>query len=155
MAFEIERKYLVRDDGYRDMETGVLRICQGYLSRVPERTVRVRTVDDRGFITVKGITVSHIRHEYEYEIPLADAREMLAMCQPPVIEKLRHIVPYKGHIWEVDEFSGDLAHVLTAEIELDSPDEKYEIPPFIGDEITGDPAYYNSNLHEKIQNGDS
>lgn len=150
MAFEIEHKYLVVDDSYKEMQTEVLHIRQGYLSREPERTVRVRTVDDRGYVTIKGITKGAVRHEYEYEVPLDDAKEMLEMCVPPVIEKFRHIVPFKGHEWEVDEFAGELNHVVLAEIELNSPDEKYDIPPFIGVEITGNPDFYNSNIHNHI-----
>lgn len=148
MAFEIEHKYLVKNDEYLKLQTEVHHIKQGYLSRNPERTVRIRIRDDKGYITVKGITKGDIRHEFEYEIPISDAEEMLTLCVPPVIEKYRHIVPYKGHIWEVDEFKGNLNHVVLAEIELESRDEKYEIPPFIGQNITGDVRYYNSNLHK-------
>lgn len=148
MAFEIEHKYLVKNDEYLAMQTSEHHLRQGYLSRNPERTVRVRTKDDRAYITVKGITKGDIRHEFEYEIPLKDAEEMFSLCVPPVIEKIRHIVPYKGHIWEVDEFVGDLKGVVLAEIELSKSGEQYEIPPFIGQNITGDIRYYNSNLHK-------
>lgn len=148
MAFEIEHKYLVKNDRYLMLQTSVHHIRQGYLSRNPERTVRIRTVDDRGYITVKGITKGDIRHEFEYQIPLKDAEEMMTLCVPPVIEKYRHIVPYKGHIWEVDEFGGELKGVVIAEIELSECNEKYDIPPFIGQDITGDKRFYNSNLHK-------
>ena len=146
MGLEIEQKYLVRNDSYRGMSTSVREIRQGYLSRVPERTVRVRTVDDKGFITVKGLTRGLVRPEYEYEIPVTDARELLTLCAPPVIEKRRYIVDYAGKKWEVDEFMGHLYPLVVAEIELNSEDEQYEIPPFIGKNVTGDPRYYNSNL---------
>jgi len=146
MGLEIEQKYLVRNDSYRGMSTSVREIRQSYLSRVPERTVRVRTVDDKGFITVKGLTRGLVRLEYEYEIPVTDARELLTLCEPPVIEKRRYIVDYAGKKWEVDEFMGHLYPLVVAEIELNSEDEQYEIPPFIGKNVTGDPRYYNSNL---------
>lgn len=148
MGLEIEQKYLVRNDSYREMPNSVREIRQGYLSRVPERTVRVRTVDDKGFITVKGLTRGLVRLEYEYEIPVTDARELLTLCDPPVIEKRRYIVDYAGKKWEVDEFMGHLSPLVVAEIELNSEDEQYEIPPFIGKNVTGDPRYYNSNLSE-------
>lgn len=146
MGIEIERKYLVVNEDYKQYETEVIEICQGYLSRDPERTVRVRTWNDRGYLTVKGITVGARRHEYEYEIPLADAREMLKMCIGTVLRKKRHIVEYKGHRWEIDEFLGQLAPLVTAEIELCSEDEDFELPPFVGDDVTGNPHYYNSML---------
>ena len=146
MGLEIEQKYLVKNDSYRGMSTSVREIRQGYLSRVPERIVRVRTVDDKGFITVKGLTRGLVRLEYEYEIPVTDARELLTLCEPPVIEKRRYIVDYAGKKWEVDEFMGHLSPLVVAEIELNSEDEQYEIPPFIGKNVTGDPRYYNSNL---------
>lgn len=149
MAFEIEHKYLVVNDSYRSMETGSYHIFQGYLSRDPERIVRVRIRDDKAYITVKGLTKGNIRHEFEYEIPIEDAKEMMTLCIPPVIEKIRHIVVFDNHIWEVDEFKGALNHVIIAEIELNSCDEKYELPPFVGADITGNPDYYNSNIHNK------
>lgn len=148
MAFEIEHKYLVDNDSYLKLQTEVYHITQGYLSRNPERTVRIRTVDSKGFITIKGITNGDKRHEFEYEIPFVDANEMLKLCVPPVIEKYRHIVPYEGKVWEVDEFKGDLNSVVIAEIELKSSDELYALPPFVGKNITGDVRYYNSQLHK-------
>lgn len=147
MGFEIEHKYLVINDSYRKMQTSEFLISQGYLSRDPERTVRIRIYNEKGYITVKGITTGDIRHEFEYEIPAVDARQMLKLCIPPIIEKIRHIVPFEGHIWEVDEFKGNLNHLTVAEIELSESKEKYKFPPFIGDNITGNPNYYNSNIH--------
>lgn len=148
MGFEIEHKYLVIDDSYKSMETESHVIKQGYLSRIPERTVRIRTIDDKGYITVKGITKGDSRHEFEYSIPFKDAKELLKLCIPPIIEKVRHLVEFEGHVWEVDEFKGNLNHVVIAEVELSSSNEKYSIPPFIGANITGDPSYYNSNIHK-------
>ena len=146
MALEIEHKYLVVGDSYRGMACSQRHIRQGYLSRDPERTVRIRIVDEKGFITVKGITAGDTRLECEYEIPLEDAESMLKICLLPLLEKIRYIVPYKGKIWEVDEFKGDQASLVMAEIELESSDEKYELPPFAGENVTGNPDYYNSNL---------
>ena len=146
MALEIEHKYLVVGDSYRRMAVSQRHIRQGYLSRDPERTVRIRIVDDKGFITVKGITSGDARLECEYRIPLEDADSMLKICLPPLIEKRRYIVPYKGKIWEVDEFQGNQASLVMAEIELESSDENYELPPFTGENVTGNPEYYNSNL---------
>lgn len=146
MALEIEHKYLVIDSSYRTMATEVHHICQGYLSTNPERTVRVRILDTAGYLTVKGVTTDDTRHEYEYEIPAADAREMLGMCGDRTLCKKRYIVPYKGRKWEVDEFEGRLEPLVLAEIELPHAGCLYECPPFIGENVTGDPRYYNSCL---------
>ncbi|MDE5585667.1 MAG: CYTH domain-containing protein [Muribaculaceae bacterium] len=146
MAMEIEHKFLVKNAGYRELATAVFRISQGYLCREPERTVRVRVKGSRGYLTVKGRNKGASRAEFEYEIDLEDAEKMLAMCVPPVLEKTRYIVPFEGHLWEVDEFAGSRAGLVTAEIELASEDEAYAFPDFIGDDVTGDPRYYNSNL---------
>lgn len=146
MAFEIEHKYLVKNDSFRELALDYFCISQGYLCRQPEHTVRVRTKGDRGFLTVKGKNSGVVRQEYEYEIPFEDALGMLALCEPPILEKTRFIVKYEGKIWEVDEFFGSHKGLVTAEIELSSEDEEYSLPPFVGDDVTGDPAYYNSNL---------
>lgn len=146
MALEIEYKYLVKNDNYKAMATASFRIRQGYLSRVPERVVRVRTKGDRGYLTVKGKNSGAVRLEYEYEIPFEDATGMLELCQSPIIDKIRYIVPYEGHTWEVDEFLSPRSGLVTAEIELGSADERYLKPDFIGEDVTGNPEYYNSNL---------
>lgn len=146
MGIEIERKYLVKNSDYKDMSSMQLEIRQGYLQRQPERVVRVRIKDTLGYITIKGITTGCTRKEYEYEIPLIDAKEMLEMCLPPVISKTRYIVPYHGRNWEVDEFHGDREGLVVAEIEMECEDAPLELPPFIGENVTGDPQYYNSNL---------
>lgn len=145
MAHEIEHKYLVIDDSYRDMSVGIHHITQGYLSRVPERVVRIRLLDDRGFLTVKGKNDGDIRLEFEYEIPAEDARQLLALCEGKIIDKTRYIVPFKGFTWEVDCFAGDDG-LIVAEIELPSSDTAYPLPPFIGRNVTGQARYYNSNL---------
>lgn len=146
MALEIEHKYLVKNDSYKALATSCSRISQGYLCRQPERTVRIRIRDDKGYLTVKGKNTGSVREEFEYQIPYEDAERMMALCVPPVIEKTRYIVPFGGHTWEIDEFAGDRTGLVTAEVELSSSSEKYVIPDFIGEDVTGNPAYYNSNL---------
>lgn len=145
MGKEIEHKYLVKNDGYVAMSVAEHHIRQGYLSRVPERTVRVRTYDNKGYITVKGKNMGDTRFEFEYEVPLCDAEEMLSLCEPPIINKVRYIVPYAGFTWEVDKFESNTG-LVTAEIELPDSNTKYSLPPFVGDNVTGNPIYCNSNL---------
>ncbi|MDE7180763.1 MAG: CYTH domain-containing protein [Muribaculaceae bacterium] len=146
MGLEIERKFLVTDTDYHQRAEKQVRIRQGYLSRDPERTVRVRIKDDKGYLTVKGSTDGCVRQEFEYEIPQADAESMLALCVPPVLEKIRYLVREGNHVWEIDEFLSLPAPLTLAEIELESVDEPFDLPSFIGEEVTGDPVYYNSNL---------
>lgn len=146
MAIEIEHKYLVVNDSYKGMASEKLDIRQGYLNRNPNRTVRVRTMGNKGFLTVKGRNQGAHRLEFEYEIPLADAAEILTLAEPGIIEKTRYLIPYEGLVWEVDEYHGTLSGVIVAEVELPQINHSYLRPPFIGEEITGDPAYYNSNL---------
>ena len=146
MALEIERKYLVVNDSYLSMAISSSQLMQGYLSTDPQRTVRVRTRDTRGYITVKGMNRSTVRPEWEYEIPASDAREMLNLPGTHCLEKTRYIVPYEGKIWEVDAFHGRHEGLIVAEIELSSPDEPFSLPPFVGAEVTGDSRYYNSVL---------
>ncbi len=146
MAKEIERKFLITGNAWRALAEGTA-YRQGYLSTVKERTVRVRTIDDKGFLTIKGITVGATRAEYEYEIPAADANEMLDdLCEQPIIEKNRYKVPLDGFVWEIDDFGGVNDGLLVAEIELESEDQAFTKPDWIGEEVTGDPRYFNSNL---------
>lgn len=145
MNKEIEHKHLVISHLYKNMAIRVEKISQGYLSRIPERVVRVRIKDDKGFLTIKGKNHGDTREEYEYEIPLKDALYLLKLCEEPIIEKTRYIVPFEGFTWEVDDFSSPKKMVI-AEIELRDSLEKYKLPPFIGEDVTGDPQYYNSNL---------
>lgn len=147
MGKEIEHKYLVVDDSYKGIACRSFEIVQGYLCREPERTVRIRTKGEKGYITVKGIATGCAREEFEYEVSLQDAREMLRLCVPPLLEKTRWIVAFGGFEWEVDEFHGPLSGLVTAEIELPSSDTPYTKPPFVGEDVTGDPRYYNSNLN--------
>lgn len=146
MSLEIEHKYLVDNDSYLELATSSVHILQGYLSRTPEAVVRVRIADDRGFLTVKGKNTGDTRLEFEYEVPLQDACQLLELCPGRILDKTRHHVPYRGHKWEVDIFHGDRNGLRTAEIELPSSDTAYDLPPFLGRNVTGDPAYYNSNL---------
>ncbi|MCM1071644.1 MAG: CYTH domain-containing protein [[Clostridium] fimetarium] len=150
MSKETEYKFLVKDDSYKRMATASHEISQGYISRRPEGTVRVRVLDREGFLTVKGANRGATRDEWEYPIPIEDARDMLSrVCQEGVIEKTRWIVPYGGLTWEVDEFHGRHAGLVVAEVELPSPDTPLPaggVPAFAGENVTGDPQYYNSNL---------
>jgi len=146
MGVEIERKFLVVGDDWRSLAEGV-EYRQGYLSTDRERTVRVRTRDGEGFLTIKGVTRGATRLEFEYQIPKADADELLdELCLEPIIYKIRRRIPYAGHVWEVDEFLGDNEGLVLAEIELEAADEAFEVPAWIGEEVTGDPRYYNANL---------
>lgn len=147
MAFEIEHKYLVCNDSYRELAKQKHFIRQGYLSRDKNRTVRVRTKDDTAYLTIKTRNIGDTRCEYEYEIPFSDALPLLEACIPPVIEKTRYLVDFSGHTWEIDEFDGFLSGIRIAEIELSNSDEEYALPPFAGKNVTGDAKYYNSNIH--------
>ena len=148
MALEIERKFLVRSDAYKSEATDVTRIAQGYIGTVPGRTVRIRIRGDKGYLTIKGASSADglVRYEWEKEIPVGEAEELMALCQPGRVEKHRYLVPFAGHVWEVDEFSGENDGLVMAEIELPAPDEPFEIPGWAGEEVTGDPRYYNKSL---------
>lgn len=146
MAQEIERKFLLAGEDWRGLAEGV-EYRQGYLCASKERSVRVRIAGNQGYLTVKGATVGAIRSEYEYEIPLEDARSMLAdLCPQPQIEKKRYTIPFDGFIWEVDEFFGGNTGLIVAEIELEAEDQAFDRPEWIGEEVTGDPRYYNAAL---------
>lgn len=146
MALEIERKFLLAGDGWRGLAEGK-NYRQGYLCSDEVRTVRVRIAGESGFITVKGKTKGMTRDEYEYEIPLADAEEMLsALCGKTSIEKIRCKIPFAGHVWEVDEFFGENKGLIMAEVELKSEDEAFVKPDWIGQEVTGDRRYHNASL---------
>jgi adenylate cyclase len=145
MALEIEKKFLLNNSDWRK-EQGVM-YRQGYLNSVKERTVRVRIIGDKGYLTVKGISRGAVRAEYEYEIPGVEAEAMLDdLCEKPLIEKMRYKIAYKGFVWEVDEFCGENQGLIVAEVELESEDQKFEKPEWIGEEVTGDPRYFNANL---------
>ncbi|NHA15316.1 CYTH domain-containing protein [Thioalkalivibrio sp. XN279] len=145
MPHEIERKFLVRDDSWRDGAEG-RRMRQGYLSLDPERTVRVRISGDRAWLNVKGRTDGVRRLEFEYPIPVDDATALLALCGGAVVDKTRYLVRHGAHTWEVDEFHGDNEGLLVAEIELAHEDEPFVRPPWTGSEVSGEPRYYNASL---------
>lgn len=145
MAAEIERKFLVADDSWRDGSRGV-RIAQGYLSQDPDRTVRVRLAGEKAWITIKGRTQGITRAEFEYAIPPADARELLGLCLPSVIDKTRHEIRHGGHVWEVDVFHGGNDGLIVAEVELSDENETPEMPPWVGEEVSDDARYFNSHL---------
>lgn len=144
MPKEIERKFLVTGDDWRSAPGKPYK--QGYLSLDPERIVRVRRAGEKAFITVKGSTEGVTRAEYEYAIPPDEAEEMLALCAGAVIDKTRHVVEFGGKKWEVDDFQGDNAGLVVAEIELKSEDEEFARPPWLGREVSDDDRYFNASL---------
>jgi adenylate cyclase len=146
MAKEIEHKYLVVNNEYKTLSTESYEIIQAYLDRSAMHTIRIRKKGAKCFLTIKGKTEGDSRAEFEYQIPEADFTSMLNLCEGTVIAKTRYIVPFEGHIWEVDEFHGELHPLVIAEIELTHSNHDYALPPFVGDEVTGDARYYNSNL---------
>lgn len=146
MAQEIEHKYLVINDEYRNMAYSALRIRQGYLCRIPDRTVRVRICDESGTLTIKGRNRGDVRCEYEYPIPYKDALELLELCEKGIIDKIRYLIRYNGLVWEVDEYYGIHKGLVIAEVEIPESGYAYELPSFVGENVTGDARYYNSNL---------
>ena len=152
MALEIERKFLVKEDTWRNEQGTHYR--QGYLNSIKERTVRVRTIGDKGYLTIKGISKGPVRTEYEYEIPVAEAEAMLdELCEKPLIEKKRYKIEFKGFVWEVDEFFGENQGLIVAEVELEKEDQAFSKPEWVGEEVTGDPKYFNANLiHNPYKN---
>ena len=145
MGIEIERKYLLLNDTWRSMGTPV-HYAQGYLVADGERTVRVRVAGAEGFLTIKGKSLGISRKEFEYQIPVSEAMELMDLCVSAIIEKYRTKVLFEGKIWEIDEFEGENKGLIMAEIELKSQDETFAIPPWISEEVTGDYRYFNSYL---------
>ena len=147
MALEIERKFLVNGD-YKSNAKKETRIIQGYLSSVPERTVRVRIKGDKGFITIKGIGSASgaSRYEWEKEIPVSEVKELLELCEPGAIDKTRYLVDAGKHTFEIDEFYGDNEGLTVAEVELSDENEDFIKPGWLGEEVTGDAKYFNSML---------
>ena len=153
MALEIERKFLVNGDAWRAQATRVVPMAQGYLndqasmdSGAQRASVRVRLEGDDARLNFKSREIGHTRQEFDYPIPVADARALLARCVGGLIDKHRHLVEHAGHLWEIDEFSGDNAGLIVAEIELDSDDEWFERPAWLGMEVTDSARYYNLAL---------
>ncbi len=147
VAQEVERKFLIRSDEWRHHSTGCQRIRQGYLIGAARASIRIRVAGEQAWLNIKSATLGVERREYEYAIPLADAEEMLAeLCERPQIEKVRYEVPWGDHTWEIDSFEGDNAGLVVAEIELGQADEPFERPPWLGEEVSDDPSYYNVRL---------
>lgn len=151
---EIERKFLVKSNAYRMEASASERIEQGFLNTDPDRTVRVRIKGDNGFLTIKGRSNKEgtTRFEWEHEIALSEAEALLKICEEGVIEKVRYLVPFGAHIFEVDEFSGSNSGLTIAEVELADASETYEKPIWLGEEVTGDIRYYNSQLSKQPYN---
>lgn len=147
MPQEIERKFLVKGE-FKTLAYAKSRIVQGYISSTPGRTVRVRIRDGRGYLTIKGASNASgtSRYEWERELPESEARELLKLCEPGIIDKTRYLVRCGSHVFEVDEFYGDNQGLVVAEVELKSEHEPFERPAFLGEEVTGDRRYYNSQL---------
>lgn len=147
---EIERKYLVTSDSYKQMAVARYHICQGYISREKTGTVRIRITDDKAYLTIKGKPAAghFARYEWEKEIDVQEAKELMHLCQGTIIDKTRWIVPAaeEGLKWEVDEFHGKHAGLTLAEIELTSEEQEVEKPDFVGEDVTSDPRYYNANM---------
>ncbi len=147
MAIEIERKFLVKGE-YKPLASSFSRIVQGYICSGRGRTVRVRLRDDKGYLTIKGPSLDGglSRYEFEKEISKDEALSLLRLCEPGMVDKVRWLVPWEGHTYEVDEFFGENEGLVVAEIELSRPDESFSPAPFLGEEVTGDRRYYNSSL---------
>ena len=147
---EIERKYLVTSDSYKQMAVTRYHICQGYISREKTGTVRIRITDDKAYLTIKGKPAAghFARYEWEKEIDVQEAKELMQLCQGTIIDKTRWIIPAKeeGLKWEVDEFHGKHEGLTLAEIELTSEEQEVEKPDFVGEDVTSDPRYYNANM---------
>jgi len=148
MAVEIERKFLVANGSWRTHPSsdGGVRYTQGYMNRDKTRTVRVRVAGAQGWLTIKGLSMGASRAEFEYPIPLADAQALLALCDTPLIDKTRHTLTHAGTEWEVDEFHGDNAGLVVAEVELAAEDQPFERPDWLGEDVTHDARYFNSAL---------
>jgi adenylate cyclase len=147
MGTEIERKFLVTSHDWRREAQRRVRFRQGYLANNERCSIRVRVAGDEARLNIKGATLAVRRQEYEYAVPLEEANEMLdTLAEKPIIEKTRHYVDHADHLWEVDEFEGDNAGLVVAEIELRETDEAFEKPDWVGKEVSDDPRYYNVNL---------
>ena len=148
MAQEIERKFLVKDSSFKELAFSFSRIAQGYICSSRGRTVRVRIRDEKGYLTIKGPAGENglSRYEWEKEIPLDEAQELMKLCEPGMIDKTRYLVQSGNHVFEVDEFYGENEGLVVAEVELSSENESFEKPDFIGEEVTGIAKFYNSFL---------
>ena len=148
MALEIERKFLLKDDSWKSHVVRSHILKQGYLAASPGPTVRIRTSDHSAFLTIKGKTTGISRVEFEYDVPMEEALELLKLSANAPIEKTRHIVKANGHVWEIDVFEGANLGLVLAEVELQSEDEQIVLPSWIGIEVSDDPRYFNSYLSQ-------
>jgi len=146
MGIEIERKFLVVGDGWKAVAGEGVACRQGYLDSCPGTTVRVRIIGEQAFLTIKGATSGITRSEFEYEIPVPDATEMLALCRDAIVEKRRHFIQHDGRVWELDVFSGANDGLVMAEIELESEEQPFGLPEWAGPEVSADPRYRNGHL---------
>ena len=146
MGLEIERKFLIKNDSWKNEIKKTISIIQGYLNSEVERTVRIRIQGERGVLTIKGKNQNVTRKEFEYQIPLDDALNLLAMCEKPIIEKTRFLIPSNHSTWEIDVFDGENKGLVIAEIELTSEEESFDIPNWLGEEVSSESKYYNSSL---------
>jgi adenylate cyclase len=147
MAVEIEHKFLLANNDWRQQISYSVKYKQGYLSSVATSSIRIRISNDQAWLNIKSATIGTHRHEYEYEIPFSDAQEIITnLCRKPIIEKTRHIVIDDNNTWEIDEFEGDNSGLIVAEIELLEVGAAFSIPAWLGEEVTSDLRYYNNNL---------
>jgi adenylate cyclase len=146
MGIEIERKFLVKNEAWKSDDLEGLRCRQGYLIAEKEKTVRIRIIGERAFLTIKGKTAGITRSEFEYEIPVQDAEALLELCGGAVIEKTRYFIECAGMTWELDVFAGDNTGLVMAEIELEAEDQRFILPPWAGKEVSSEMRYYNASL---------
>lgn len=147
MATEIEHKFLLATDSWRAQVSRSEHFVQGYLTSAPESSIRIRICGQQAWLNIKSATIGKQRLEFEYAIPLPDAEQIVAnLCRKPLVEKIRHFIECAGHTWEIDEFSGDNAGLIVAEIELSAADETFPKPEWLGEEVTHELRYYNNNL---------
>lgn len=148
MGLEIEKKFLIKNDNWKQFVSEEKEITQGYLNANPNRTVRVRIAGKQGFLTIKSKSKGSVRSEFEYEIPIEDATELIELCEKPILSKTRFIVKFENHKWEIDVFEKENKGLVVAEIELSKEDEFFLTPDWIGKEVTEETKYYNSQLIE-------
>jgi adenylate cyclase len=150
MGLEIEKKYLLKDDSWKKQVISGIYYRQGYISSQPGRVVRIRTIEDKAYLTIKGKSIGAVRSEYEYEIPYEEAVEILTqVCEKPIIEKIRYKLMYKDLLWEIDEFEAENKGLVVAEVELEDESQNIDLPPWVGEEVTTQEKYYNASLVKK------
>ncbi len=146
MGVEIERKFLLKNSDWKKQVDTVIHIQQGYLCSDKEKTVRIRVSGKRAWITIKGESIGMSRAEFEYDIPFEEGSSLIGLCEKPIIDKKRYIIKTNEVIWEIDEFAGLNSGLTIAEVELENEEKTFDLPEWLGKEVTGDPKYYNSSL---------